>query len=115
MTASRHKYLPFLIGGFLTASVLVGAFSLFLGQKKFGIRLAYDPHDLEVYFRSSRWIVDGGRLYYDVVSEYPLLANIIFAVSRYLGYLIYPGLFGFSCVWIVSSWFLYLYAVYRII
>ena len=42
----------------------------------------FDWQDIHVYFESSRWIVGGGTLYRAVPSEYPLLANLIFAVVR---------------------------------
>jgi hypothetical protein len=71
----------------------------------FGIRLFSFSHDLEVYFNSSRWIIEGGRLYCDVPSEYPLLANIIFGAFRYLGNLISQH--AFYALWITSGCFLY--------
>ena len=63
----------------LTGAVLVSAAILHLTGKKLGIRLASDDFDLRVYFSSTRWIIDGGRLYREVPFEYPLFANLIFA------------------------------------
>lgn len=100
----------------LTAAVLVGASILYLLGIKF-----YDTLDLRVYFASARWVIEGGRLYREVSSEYPLLANIIFATLRYLGNLLdpraptfYPRMTAFFGLWIASAWFVYLFAVYRI-
>jgi hypothetical protein len=102
-------------GVFLTATALVGAAILYLAGKKFGIRLASDPHDIGVYLDSARWVIEGGRLYREVPSEYPLFANIIFATLRYLGNLLHPGLYGFYSLWVASAWFVYVFAVYRIV
>jgi hypothetical protein len=108
------KVLSPVTGVFLTAAALVGAEILRLAGKKFGIRLASDPHDIRVYFASARWVIEGGHLYHEVGSEYPLFANIIFAILRYAGNLLHPGLYGFYALWVVSGWFVYLWAVYRI-
>ena len=77
-------------------------------------RLAFDSNDMRVYFDSARWVIEGGRLYREVESEYPLFANIIFATVRYLGNLLHPGIYGFYTLWIASTWLVYLCAVYRI-
>jgi hypothetical protein len=67
----------------------------------------FEDGDLGLYFNSSRWVVEGGRLYREVPSEYPLLANIIFGAFRYLSNLISPGLRGFCVIWIASACFIY--------
>jgi hypothetical protein len=74
-----------------------------------------DTHDIAVYFNSSRWIIEGGRLYRDVPSEYPLLANIIFAAWRYAANLICPGFDGFKYTWSLSAGLIYIYAVRKIV
>lgn len=102
------------IGAFLTVAALVGAAILHLAGKKFGIGLGFDPSDMSVYFDSARWVIEGGRLYREVPSDYPLLANIIFATLRYLSHLLHPGVWVFYSLWIASAWFVYLYAIYRI-
>jgi uncharacterized membrane protein len=105
----------FLISGvFLTVAALVMAVILHLAGKKLGIRLASDPHDVRVYFDSAGWVVNGGRLYREVPSEYPLLANIIFAMFFYIGNLLHRGFYGFYTLWVASGWIVYLYAVQRI-
>src|SRR5665811_1892052 len=65
--------------------------------------LIFDKHDLDVYFKSSRWIIEGGHLYREVWSEYQLLANVVFATWRYLGNLIYPGMTGFQYTWVITA------------
>ena len=70
---------------FLAAIAFVIAAILYVVGKKLGLRLAFDADDMGVYFKSARWVIEGGRLYREVPSEYPLLANITFAVLRYLG------------------------------
>jgi hypothetical protein len=96
------------IGGFLLA--LIGGSP----RAWHGKWLVFDAHDLEVYFNSSRWIIEGGRLYREVWSEYPLLANVIFATWRYLGNLVYPGITGFRYAWVLSAGLIFLWAVHRV-
>lgn len=74
-----------------------------------------DSHDLNVYFASSRWVIEGGRLYREVPSEYPLLANVIFATVRFFGNLMLPGENGFYGLWILLAFFIYVYAAFRIV
>ena len=76
--------------------------------------LVVDRHDLDVYFESSRWIVGGGRLYKEVWSEYPLLANIVFAVWRYLANLVHPGMTGFQYTWGITAGLMFLWALHRV-
>jgi uncharacterized membrane protein len=125
----RKKILFPIIGVFVTAAALVGGAILYLAGKKIGIHLAFDTVDIGVYFDSARWITEGGRLYREVPSDYPLFANIIFAICRYLGHLLHypfsqlaialqlhlgPEYWGFFTLWVASAWFVYLFAVYRI-
>jgi hypothetical protein len=93
----------------LAGLVIARAVQIFViaAPQPFGVRLFFDVHDLEVYFNSSRWVLEGGRLYREVPSEYPLLANIIFAAFRFLSNLISPGLRGFCVIWIASACFIY--------
>lgn len=104
-----------------TATSVVGAAILTVAS--FGAAIAYlsakgwlplNAGDLNLYFASARWVTEGGRLYRDVWSEYPLFANIIFATVRYLSNPFHAGVYGFYGVWIALTWVIYLYAVYRI-
>ena len=79
-----------------------------------GIRLLFDHHDIGVYFRSSRWVVEGGGLYREVQSECPPLANFIFASLRYLSNLAHHGERAFACVWVTVSGIVYAWAVSRV-
>jgi hypothetical protein len=76
--------------------------------------LVVDPYDMKVYFNSARWLIEGGHVYHEAPSDYPLFANIIFATLRYLSNLLDSGIYGFFGLWIASTWVVYLYAVYRI-
>ncbi len=89
---------------YLSSIALVAAGILYFVQWKFGILLVTDTYDMNVYYASSSWAVEGGRLYREVPSEYPLLANMIFAAARVLGYLVFPGKLGFYAVWIALAW-----------
>jgi hypothetical protein len=98
--------IPILVAGL----VIARAAELFLTDVPwwiFGVRLFFDGHDLGHYFDSSRWVIEGGRLYREVPSEYPLLANMIFAACRYLSNLVSPANYGFNAVWIGSACFIY--------
>ena len=99
------------VGAATTAVGFAGVALLYLARKGW---LAFDPFDMLEYFKSARWVVEGGRLYREVPSDYPLLANIIFATVRYLSDLLHLGIRGFFSLWIASTWIVYLYAVYRI-
>ena len=57
-------------------------FSIFNFNKYLPIRVLYDFHDIDVYFKSSAWVVEEGRLYTDIPSEYPLAANLLFGFCR---------------------------------
>lgn len=76
--------------------------------------LLFDEADMDVYFSSASWIIEGGHLYREAASVYPLFANFIFAILRYLSNLLHSGIDGFYGLWVVSTWIVYLYAVYRI-
>jgi len=108
------------VGVAMTAAAFAAADVLYFKAKQWGW-LVFDPADMMVYFESARWIIEGGRLYREVPSDYPLFANIIFAVARYLNNMLhagspglYTGLRGFYCLWIASTSMVYLCAVYRI-
>src|SRR5262245_59849133 len=100
-----------LVGVVMTITIFVGTMIVYLAGRP---RLAFDPFDMRVYFASARWIIEGGYLYREVPSEYPLFANITFATLRYLGNLLHHGIYGFYGLWIASAWLVYLYAVYRV-
>ena len=99
----------------MTGAAFVVAAILHLAGKKFGVRLASDDFDIRVYFASARWVIEGGRLYREVGSEYPLFANIIFATLRFLAYLLHPGFYAFKGLWVASAWLVYLWYVYRFV
>jgi hypothetical protein len=80
----------------------------------YGKWLLFDSYDLIVYFNSSSWVIEGGHLYRDVWSEYPFLANVVFAIWRYLANFVYPGLIGFEYVWMISAGVIFLWALCRV-
>jgi hypothetical protein len=80
----------------------------------FDIRYFFDPYDISVYFRSSRWIVEGGILYRDVFSEYPPLANAIFAAIRGVTESTFSGSLGFQYVWVLTAGATYTLATVRV-
>lgn len=63
---SVSRALPALVvlGGTLLSCIAIGGhLPSFAGS-----RLLFDGHDIGVYFRSSRWLVEGGPLYREVFS-----------------------------------------------
>lgn len=56
--------------------------------------------DLYVYFASSRWVVEAGRLYVAFPSEYLLLPNLWFAVPRAISRMMGGNIFSFSIVYV---------------
>lgn len=81
-------------------------------------RLWADYFDLGVYYKSSRWVTDGGTLYRDVFSEYPLLANLVFAAVRGVSTLV-SGVMSeraaFYWAWISTACCLYLGTLYTVV
>lgn len=96
------------------AGVLLGLIGLALHSRIFGMRLLFDPHDIRVYFESSRWIFGYGTLYQDVASEYPPLANLVFAIARTVASTINRDALPFEYVWVIAAGLVYLYALARV-
>ena len=78
----------------------------------------FDWQDIHVYFESSHWVLGGGTLYRDVPSEYPLLANLVFAAVRLLSQAV-PVLADpydrFAWVWVslmLPLWFVVLHRLW---
>ena len=68
--------------------------------------LLFDPHDLKVYFNSAGWVAGQGKLYLNVRSEYPILANLIFAFIRWLSFkvrILNDEFSNFSLIWVVFA------------
>ncbi len=82
---------------------------LYLIGHQIGIRLAFDPNDMDVYFSESRWVPQGGVIYRDVPSEYPLVANLLFAAIRAVAGWFAPGKTAFYTAWGTAAWCLFLY------
>jgi hypothetical protein len=82
-----------------------------------GIRVAFDSYDIGIYYLSSRWIAGEGTLYRDVVSEYPLAANLIFAGARLVSDGLRPlsdPLQSFSWTWMSAAWIVYVAVLWRV-
>lgn len=113
---SPSLYLLIILG--CAGSILMYcSWGLLSHTKPWGIRLFFDPIDLNVYFKSSRWVVGGGSLYKGVFSEYPLLANLIFGIVRYLAEILHPlssPFDSFSWLWMSIAWFIYLGIVMQV-
>ena len=97
----------YLRASYILIAILIVTFIIFsfLG-KSFPIRLIYDYHDIQVYFKSTNWIVGEGKLYLDVQSEYPFLANILFAFCRLISLplsIFINSFTSFSITWCLLS------------
>lgn len=78
----------------------------------------FDWQDIHVYFESSHWVLGGGVLYRSVPSEYPLLANLVFAAVRLVSQVV-PVLTDpydrFAWVWVslmLPLWFVVLHRLW---
>ncbi len=113
---SRSLYLLIILG--CAGSILMYcSWGLLSHTKPWGIRLFFDPIDLNVYFKSSRWVAGEGSLYKGVFSEYPLLANLIFGIVRYLAEILHPlssRFDSFAWFWMSIAWFIYLGIIYQV-
>ena len=68
--------------------------------------LLFDPHDLRIYFNSAGWVAGQGKLYLNVRSEYPILANLIFGFVRWLSLkvrILNDELGNFSLIWMAFA------------
>jgi hypothetical protein len=68
----------------------------------------FDTNDIGAYYRMSSWVTSGGTLYKDLKSEYPPVANLLFAGCRLVADAVWPGFRGFAFVWINTAWLVYL-------
>lgn len=70
-----------------------------------------ETSDPGVYFRSSSWVVGQGTLYVNVPSEYPLFANLFFALVRIVSEVVnsQPSvLLSFEVTWVTFGWWMWL-------
>jgi hypothetical protein len=70
-----------------------------------------ETSDPGVYFRSSSWVVGQGTLYVNVPSEYPLLANLFFALVRLVSGALNTqptALLSFEVTWVTCGWWMWL-------
>ncbi len=71
----------------------------------------FDTHDVALFYSESRWAAGDGVLYRDVPSEYPLLANLLFAACRVANdhCMPLPGdVRSYALLWIGFSWLVFL-------
>lgn len=101
-------------GSIVVAAIFIAFLAIGGHLGTVNVRYLFDDHDIGVYFRSSRWIVEGSILYNDVFSEYPLLANAIFAAIRYVTEATFPGNLGFQYLWVLMAGVIYALATIRV-
>ena len=98
---------------FFVLIILIADTPLFLSIldiKDIPIRTLFDPHDINVYFQSTSWIVGEGKLYSEVSSEYPLAANFLFGFCRLISNTFKNSdpFLSFSVLWTffgLTAWF----------
>ena len=74
-----------------------------------------ETSDPGVYFRSSSWVVGQGTLYVNVPSEYPLLANLFFALVRLVSgaWNSQPtAVMAFEVTWVTCGWWMWLVVLF---
>lgn len=83
----------------------------------FGLWSLFDWHDMHVYFLSSGWVEGQGRLYREVPSEYPLLANVLFAATRVVSRLVplADAYDKFAWTWVTTTLALYCVTLHRLV
>jgi len=86
----------------------LGALGVYLinGPICMGQGITFDLGDLVVFFGSSSWLDGQGILYRDILSEYPLLANLIFGTVRLLSFALLPlfnAFTSFTILWVLFS------------
>lgn len=59
-----------------------------------------DNQDILGYFNSTNWVFGTGTLYKDVLSEYPLLANLVFSLVRLLTFNLNQSPLTFALIWV---------------
>jgi uncharacterized membrane protein len=82
----------------------------------FGLWNLFDWHDIHVYFMSSAWVDGPGKLYHEVPSEYPLLANLLFAAVRLVSRIVplAEAYDRFAWAWATIALGLYLWTLRRL-
>ena len=112
---ARPWLLPLLLGLVPTALLVAAYYSIgSFGAEKIN---PYE-RDLTVYFHSADWVSGKGVLYKSVFSEYPLPANLIFALVRIASTALTPllsPLAAFETIWMVLCGLLYIYFVRKVI
>ena len=94
MSPAVVRWLPTLIVA-LASTLLIG--------ETIQLQQAYEYQDLQRYFESSAWVVDQGVLYKDIFSEYPLAANLLFAMVRWINVFFGDSFLGFCIIWILFA------------
>lgn len=113
----KNKSLLFLILGIVGILFMYFFIDWITTVRLVGIRIIYDSHDIGVYYNSSRWVAEEGRLYKEVFSEYPLLANLIFGFIRLLAEKLQPlptSELSFIWLWMSVAWCFYLGLLYQL-
>ena len=98
------RWLPTLIVA-LTSALLIGKTIQVQQAYSYQDLLPFYP-DLLRYFESSVWVTDlggHGTLYREIFSEYPLMANLLFAVVRWANIPFGNSFVGFSVLWIICA------------
>jgi uncharacterized membrane protein len=82
-----------------------------------GLWKLFDWHDIHVYFLSSGWVAGQGTLYREVPSEYPLLANLLFALVRVISRVVRlaTDYDRFAWTWVTITMALYLGLLHRLV
>ena len=109
--APAIRVVAWLVAALLPPILLVGQWDAVQAWRPLGIQGIVDGHDIAVYFASSHWVTGAGVLYQGVPSEYPLLANILFAALRVVADWLRPETApsaSFEFVWVVLGWWTWL-------
>lgn len=101
----RRRFFTNLTLALLPTLVTLGIY-LVTGPVCLGQAITFDLGDLVIFFGSSSWLDGQGVLYRDILSEYPLLANLIFGAVRVVSFGLLPLFNAFTAycaVWFLAS------------
>lgn len=104
-------YLALLLVAVLPPVILLPQWEVVRSWRPWGLIGLVDGHDIGVYFGSSAWVTGQGALYAAVPSEYPLLANLMFATVRLVADAWRPFAdpsTSFEFTWVTLAWWVYL-------
>lgn len=108
---SRPATLPRYVLPLLLVAGICGVAVTFFAWDTIFTSKAYDEYDLRHYYEYSAWVAGEGTLYREVLSDYLLAPNLLFAVFHKAALIFEPQetpLKSLTWMWVATAWLLYL-------